>query len=117
MSQSACPGSSTTRASARAANNVNSSLSASVSKSGASNRVPAIPNFVASLWPALEEALLPIADPFQTELSRKIVPSYRVKLAQVGRYFAAGAGHREATKFGILLLEVAGTRFDAPLLE
>jgi hypothetical protein len=65
----------------------------------------------------LEEALLPIADPFQSEVSKKIVPSDRVKLAQVGRYFAAGADHREATKFGIVLLEVAGTRSDAVLLE
>ncbi|MGB8661500.1 MAG: hypothetical protein WCD34_13835 [Candidatus Acidiferrum sp.] len=65
----------------------------------------------------LEEALLPIADPFQSEVSKKIVPSYRVKLAQVGRYFAAGADHREATKFGIVLLEVAGTQSDATLLE
>ena len=65
----------------------------------------------------LEESLLPIADAFQTELLKKFVPSHKVKLAQIGRYFVAGGDHREATKFGILLLEVAGTRSDTALLE
>jgi hypothetical protein len=65
----------------------------------------------------VEEQFLPIADPFQAELSKKLVPSYRERLAQVGRYFAASADRREATKFGILLLEVTGARSDAPLLK
>jgi hypothetical protein len=65
---------------------------------------------------AVEESILPIADAFQSELS-KILPSHKSKLAQVGRYFAAEADRREATKFGILLLGVFGNRTDAPLLE
>lgn len=70
-----------------------------------------------SLYDAiLEESILPIADAFQSELS-KILPSQSAKLAQLGRYFAAGADRREATKFGILLLGVAGSRTDSLLLE
>ena len=65
----------------------------------------------------VEEPLLPSADPFQAELLKNVAPSHKVQLGQVGRYFAAGADRREATKFGILLLEVAGTVSDAPLLE
>jgi len=65
---------------------------------------------------AVEESILPIADAFQSELS-KIRPSHKSKLAQIGRYFAAEADPREATKFGILLLGVCGNRTDAPLLE
>lgn len=70
-----------------------------------------------SLYDAVvEESTLPIADAFQSELS-KILPAHRPKLAQVGRYFAAEGDRREATKFGLLLLEVSGSRTDAPLLE
>jgi hypothetical protein len=70
-----------------------------------------------SLYDAvLEESILPIADAFQSELL-KIVPSHKAKVAQIGRYFAAGADRREATKFGILLLEVSGNRTDSSLLE
>jgi len=69
-----------------------------------------------SLYDAvLEESILPIADAFQSELSN--VPSHKAKVAQIGRYFAAGADRREATKFGILLLEVSGNRTDSSLLE
>jgi hypothetical protein len=64
----------------------------------------------------LEESILPIADAFQSELSKN-VPSHEAKLAQIGRYFAAGADRREATKFGLLLLEVSGNRTDSSLLE
>ena len=64
----------------------------------------------------LEESILPIADAFQSELSKN-VPSHEAKVAQIGRYFAAGADRREATKFGILLLEVSGNRTDSSLLE
>src|SRR5439155_1704488 len=53
---------------------------------------------------------------FQSELSKN-VPSHEAKVAQIGRYFAAGADRREATKFGILLLEVSGSRTDSSLLE
>ena len=70
-----------------------------------------------SLYDAVvEESILPIADAFQSELS-KILPSHKSKLAQIGRYFATEADRREATKFGILLLGVCGNRADAPLLE
>jgi len=70
-----------------------------------------------SLYDAVvEESILPIADAFQSELS-KILPSQKSKLAQIGRYFATEADRREATKFGILLLGVCGNRTDAPLLE
>ena len=64
----------------------------------------------------LGESILPIADAFRSELS-KIVASHKAKVAQIGRYFAAGADRREATKFGILLLEVSGNRTDSSLLE
>ena len=64
----------------------------------------------------LEESILPIADAFQSELLKN-VPSHEAKVAQIGRYFAAGADRREATKFGILLLEVSGNRTDSSLLE
>jgi len=70
-----------------------------------------------SLYDAVvEESILPIADAFQSELS-KILPSHKSKLAQIGRYFATEADRREATKFGILLMGVCGNRADAPLLE
>jgi hypothetical protein len=70
-----------------------------------------------SLYDAvLEESILPIADAFQSEVSKN-VPSHEAKIAQIGRYFAAGADRREATKFGILLLEVSGNRTDSSLLE
>jgi hypothetical protein len=61
-------------------------------------------------------SILPIADAFQSELSQ-IVTSDKAKVAQIGRYFAAGADRREATKFGILLLEVSGNQTDSSLLE
>ncbi len=64
----------------------------------------------------LEESTLPIADAFQSELSKN-VPSHKANVAQIGRYFAAGADRREATKFGILLLEVIGSQTDSSLLE
>lgn len=70
-----------------------------------------------SLYDAVvEESILPIADAFQSDLS-KILRADKPKLAQVGRYFAAEADRREATKFGLLLLELSGSRTDIPLLE
>jgi hypothetical protein len=65
----------------------------------------------------IEEPFLPIADAIQAELSKKLVPSHRERLGQVGRFFAVGADQKEATKFGIFLLGVAGIQSDAPLLE
>jgi hypothetical protein len=64
----------------------------------------------------VEESILPVADAFQSELP-KILRADKPKLAQVGRYFAAEADRREATKFGLLLLEFSGSRTDVPLLE
>jgi hypothetical protein len=70
-----------------------------------------------SLYDAVvEESILPLADAFQSELSKN-VSSHKAKVAQIGRYFATGADRREATKFGILLLEVSGDRTDSSLLE
>jgi hypothetical protein len=63
------------------------------------------------------DAILPIADSLQERLSNKIVPSYRVQAAEVGRYFAFHGDQREATKFGILLLELTAMQSDVPLLE
>jgi hypothetical protein len=70
-----------------------------------------------SLYDAVvEDSIIPVADAFQAELL-KILPTNKAKFAQVGRYFAAEADRREATKFGLLLLELSGSRTDIPLLE
>ncbi|HEY6967946.1 MAG TPA: hypothetical protein VJA94_01985 [Candidatus Angelobacter sp.] len=45
------------------------------------------------------------------------VPPCREEMGAIGRYFASGADQREATKFGILLLAVAGKNSDIKLLE
>lgn len=65
----------------------------------------------------LDEPLLAVADKFQAEAASRLLPDYGKKMAEVGRYFAVRADHREAVKFGILLLGVAGTREDTTQLE
>jgi hypothetical protein len=65
----------------------------------------------------IEGDILPVADQLLARLSSHFTTSQKSRLAQVGRYFASGADHAEAAKFGILLLEIGATRFDIPLLE
>src|SRR5258708_7972517 len=54
------------------------------------------------------ESLLSMADAFLKMLSETFRLSWQTQIAQVGRCFAAGAARREAVKFGILLLGMAG---------
>lgn len=62
------------------------------------------------------ESAYPIAD----ELTQRFAERFSSRLEHlgaIGRYFAAGADQREATKFGIVLLGLAGQKADMRLLE
>jgi hypothetical protein len=65
----------------------------------------------------LAERMMPIADELQQRVAAKLTEPSIGRVATVGRYFAAGADQREATKFGILLLGVAAADADIKLLE
>lgn len=65
---------------------------------------------------AVEGSTLAIADSFNSRVT-KLLSSQKTRIGQVGRYFAAEADRREATKFGLLLLERTGARVDETLLE
>lgn len=62
------------------------------------------------------ESIYPIADEIVKRVATR-VPRVQPEIAAIGRYFVTGADQREATKFGIILLSVAGEKADFPLLE
>lgn len=66
---------------------------------------------------ALQDSILPFADRFIEKLFEKQIAERRQLLGVIGRYFASKAPHREAVKFGLLLLELAGEPSDIPTLE
>lgn len=64
----------------------------------------------------ISDSIYSVAD----ELARRVAerfPDRTEQIGAIGRYFAAGADKREATKFGILLLSVGGQSSDVRLLE
>ena len=65
----------------------------------------------------IESSALQLADEFQNQATDRLLPRYADRVAETGRYFASGADRREAVKFGILLLGIAGDSSDAPLLK
>lgn len=62
------------------------------------------------------EQMYPLADELMKRAAER-VPRVQNEVAAIGRYFAVGADHREATKFGIILLAVAGDKSDIKTLE
>lgn len=62
------------------------------------------------------ERMLGVVDPLLKQVKEHFEQVDRQRVAAVGRYFATRAGHREAVKFGIALLGVAGTRDDGDVL-
>ena len=62
------------------------------------------------------EQMYPLADELMKRAAER-VPRVQNEVAAIGRYFAVGADHREATKFGIILLAVAGDTSDIKTLE
>lgn len=62
------------------------------------------------------ESIYSIADEVVKRVATR-VPRVQPEIAAIGRYFVTGADQREATKFGIILLSVAGEKADFPLLE
>ena len=65
----------------------------------------------------IEGSALQLADEFQNQATDRLLPRYADRVAETGRYFASGTDRREAVKFGILLLGIAGDPSDAPLLK
>lgn len=63
-----------------------------------------------------KESVYAIADDLAQRIAERF-PSQLEQMAAVGRYFAAGADQREATKFGIILLSLAGDSSDLGLLQ
>lgn len=66
---------------------------------------------------ATENSVLPLADRLIEKLFEKDFARHSHALGVIGRYFAAKSPHREAVKFGLILLEVAGELSDVPMLE
>jgi len=62
------------------------------------------------------DSIYSIADDIVKRVATR-VPRVQPEVAAIGRYFVKGADKREATKFGIILLSVAGDKSDIPLLE
>lgn len=62
------------------------------------------------------QRMLGVIDPLLEQIQRHLGQINRQRLAAVGRYFATHAGHREAVKFGIAMLGVAGTSGDVDVL-
>jgi hypothetical protein len=62
------------------------------------------------------ESIYAIADEIANRVAER-VSQQRAELGLIGRYFAAGADQREATKFGIILVGIAGENSDVRLLE
>ena len=62
------------------------------------------------------DSIYSIADEIVKRVATRI-PRVQPEIAAIGRYFVKGADKREATKFGIILLSVAGNKSDIPLLE
>lgn len=62
------------------------------------------------------DSFCPVADELAQRFVERIL-IYSEEMAATARYFLVGADHREATKFGIILLGVAGDSSDVKLLE
>jgi hypothetical protein len=62
------------------------------------------------------ENMYPLSDEFTKRLEKR-VPDARPQLAAIGRYFLFGADHREAVKFGIIMIAMAGDASDLKALE
>ena len=62
------------------------------------------------------ESIYSIADEIVKRVATRI-PRVQKEVAAIGRYFVTGADHRDGTKFGIILLGVAGEKADFALLE
>ncbi|MGZ4897107.1 MAG: hypothetical protein ACXV9O_11755, partial [Candidatus Angelobacter sp.] len=63
------------------------------------------------------ESLLSAADPLSDQVKERLLPDQRDRVASIGRYFATKGDRRDAAKFGILLLGIAGDESDFPVLR
>lgn len=62
------------------------------------------------------DRMVGVADPLLEQVQIRLASTDRQRLGAVARYFATRAGHREAVKFGISLLGLAGTPDDIEVL-
>ena len=65
----------------------------------------------------VEEPLLPSLELLIGELTESLPSLDRGRLLEVGRYFAARSGHREAVKFGLALIGLVGEPEDLDILK
>lgn len=79
-------------------------------------RISSDENLRALYTAVIAEQMYPLGDELINRAVKRI-PRVQPELAAIGRYFAVGADHREATKFGILLLAAAGDKSDIKTLE
>ncbi|HEY2168466.1 MAG TPA: hypothetical protein VGJ30_02490 [Candidatus Angelobacter sp.] len=63
------------------------------------------------------ESLLSAADPLRDQLKERLLPDQLDRVARIGRYFATGGDRRDAVKFGIFLLGIAGDETDFSVLR
>lgn len=65
----------------------------------------------------IADSMLPIADALQNRILETYLPKHEQRLRDIGRLFLLKADHREATKFGILLVAVSGNESDVNSFE
>src|SRR5262249_49124669 len=64
-----------------------------------------------------KEAILPSLDLLLAELTESLPSLDSGRLVELGRYFVIRSGHREAIKFGLVLIGLVGSSEDLEILE
>lgn len=68
-------------------------------------------------WLSISDKAVSVADRFVSLISREILNEHYNHIGEIGRFFATKAPHREAVKFGLLLLELSAIQSDIPTLQ
>jgi hypothetical protein len=65
----------------------------------------------------VKDAIVGCIDPVRQQLRSSPNSLDKLRVLEIGRYFAVRAGHREAVKFGLALIGVFGTSQDSEILK